>query len=168
MRLLLRSGVALDGIDDAFRRLGQRWEWDDGDYVPEARHHYTMSRNLICDVRTAGGLRKSRDERYAKAGADSSQVLYAARRAPGQCDDVPRRLPQRLIAWKILSYWRTEIYCDDGLLFIDRLSDESVEAMLWTENAGLARPRSSDGGVWWWQSFPMPHPRPAERDVFLP
>ena len=58
VRLLLRSGVSLDGIDDAFRRLDPALGVGSGDYVPEPRHHYTMSRNLICDVRTAGGLRK--------------------------------------------------------------------------------------------------------------
>ena len=54
VRLLLRSGVALDGIDDAFRRLDPAL----GMMGYEARRHYTASRNLICDVRTAGGLRK--------------------------------------------------------------------------------------------------------------
>ena len=138
VRLLLRSGVSLDGIDDAFRRLDPALGVGSGDYVHEARRHYTASRNLICDVRTAGGLRKY--EMMLRKQVLTLRTMALRRRAAPR-DSVMTFLvdcPDE-IAWKILSYWRTEIYCDDGLLFIDRLSDESVEAMLWTENAGLAR-----------------------------
>ena len=139
VRLLLRSGVALDGIDDAFRRLDPALGVGSGDYVPEPRHHYTMSRNLICDVRTAGGLRKY-ETMLRKQVLTLRTMALRGRAAPR--DNVMTFLVDcpNEIAWKILSYWRTEIYCDDGLLFIDRLSDESVEAMLWTENTRLARP----------------------------
>ena len=134
VRLLLRSGVALDGIDDAFRRLDPAL----GMMGYEARRHYTASRNLICDVRTAGGLRKS--EMMLRKQVLTLRTMALRGRAVPR-DSVMTFLVDcpNEIAWKILSYWRTEIYCDDGLLFIDRLSDESVEAMLWTENAGLAR-----------------------------
>ena len=138
VRLLLRSGVALDGIDDAFRRLDPALGVGSTDYVHEARRHYTASRNLICDVRTAGGLRKY-ETMPRKQVLTLRTMALRGRAAPR--DNVMSFLVDcpNEIAWKILSYWRTEIYCDDGLLFIDRLSDESVEAMLWTENAGLAR-----------------------------
>ena len=138
VRLLLRSGVALDGIDDAFRRLDPALGVGSTDYVHEARRHYTASRNLICDVRTAGGLRKY-ETMPRKQVLTLRTMALRGRAAPR--DNVMTFLVNcpNEIAWKILSYWRTEIYCDDGLLFIDRLSDESVEAMFWTENAGLAR-----------------------------
>ena len=138
VRLLLRSGVALDGIDDAFRRLDPALGVGSGDYVHEARRHYTASRNLICDVRTAGGLRKY-ETMPRKQVLTLRTMALRGRAAPR--DSVMTFLVDcpNEIAWKILSYWRTEIYCDDGLLFIDRLSDESVEAMLWTENASFAR-----------------------------
>ena len=138
VRLLLRSGVALDGIDDAFRRLDPALGVGSGDYVHEARRHYTASRNLICDVRAAGGLRKY--ETIPRKQVLTLRTMALRGRAMPR-DNVMTFLVDcpNEIAWKILSYWRTEIYCDDGLLFIDKLSDESVEAMLWTENAGLAR-----------------------------
>ena len=134
VRLLLRSGVSLDGIDDAFRRLDPAL----GMMGYEARRHYTASRNLICDVRTAGGLRKS-EMMLRKQVLTLRTMALRGRAAPR--DNVMSFLVDcpNEIAWKILSYWRTEIYCDDGLLFIDRPSDESVEAMLWTENASFAR-----------------------------
>ena len=138
VRLLLRSGVSLDGIDDAFRRLDPVLGVGSTDYVHEARRHYTASRNLICDVRTAGGLRKY-ETMLRKRVLTLRTMALRGRAVPR--DSVMTFLVDcpNEIAWRILSYWRTEIYCDDGLLFIDRLSDESVEAMLWTENAGLAR-----------------------------
>ena len=137
VRLLLRSGVALDGIDDAFRFLDQAF-LGSSDYFCDHRRHYAASKNLICDVRTAGGLRKY--EMMLRKQVLTLRTMALRRRAAPR-DSVMTFLVDcpNEIAWKILSYWRTEIYCDDGLLFIDKLSDESVEAMLWTENAGLAR-----------------------------
>ena len=134
VRLLLRSGVALDGIDDAFRRLDPAL----GMMGYEARRHYTASRNLICDVRTAGGLRKY-ETMLRKQVLTLRTMALRGRAAPR--DNVMTFLVDcpNEIAWKILSYWRTEIYCDDGLLFIDRLSDDAVEAMLWTKNVEHAR-----------------------------
>ena len=149
VRLLLRSGVALDGIDDAFRRLDPALGVGSGDYVHEARRHYTASRNLICDVRTAGGLRKY-ETMPRKQVLTLRTMALRGRAAPR--DNVMSFLVDcpNEIAWKILSYWRTEIYCDDGLLFIDKLSDDAVEAMLWTKNveharAELERRRESGG-----------------------
>ena len=145
VRLLLRSGVALDGIDDAFRRLDPAL----GMMGYEARRHYTASRNLICDVRTAGGLRKS-EMMLRKQVLTLRTMALRGRAAPR--DNVMTFLVDcpNEIAWKILSYWRTEIYCDDGMLFIDKLSDDAVEAMLWTKNveharAELERRRESGG-----------------------
>ena len=136
VRLLLRSGVALDGIDDAFRRLDPALGYTG--YVHDERRHYTMSRKLICDVRAAGGLRKY-ETMLRKQVLTLRTMALRGRAAPR--DNVMSFLVDcpNEIAWKILSYWRTEIYCDDGLLFIDKLSDESVGAMLWTKNVGHAR-----------------------------
>ena len=93
---------------------------------------------MICDVRTAGGLRKY-ETMPRKQVLTLRTMALRGRAAPR--DNVMTFLVDcpNEIAWKILSYWRTEIYCDDGLLFIDRLSDDAVEAMLWTENASFAR-----------------------------
>jgi hypothetical protein len=104
---------------------------------------------LICDVRTAGGLRKY-ETMLRKRVLTLRTMALRGRAAPR--DNVMTFLVDcpNEIAWKILSYWRTEIYCDDGLLFIDKLSDDAVEAMLWTKNveharAELERRRESGG-----------------------
>ena len=138
VRLLLRSGVALDGIDDALQRVEDELERRRLTGDSERPPHYTASRNLICDVRTAGGLRKY-ETMLRKQVLTLRTMALRGRAAPR--DNVMTFLVDcsKYIAWKILSYWRTEIYCDHGLLFIDKLSDESVEAMLWTKNVGLAR-----------------------------
>ena len=138
VRLLLRSGVALDGIDDALQRVEDELEFRRRTGDSERPPHYTASKSLICDVRTAGGLRKY-ETMPRKQVLTLRTMALRGRAAPR--DNVMTFLVDcpNEIAWKILSYWRTEIYCDDGLLFIDRLSDESVEAMLWTENASFAR-----------------------------
>ena len=138
VRLLLRSGVALDGIDDALQRVEDELEFRRRTGDSERPPHYTASKNLICDVRTAGGLCKY-ETMLRKQVMTLRTMALRGRAAPR--DNVMTFLVDcpNEIAWKILSYWRTEIYCDDGLLFIDRLSDDAVEAMLWTKNVEHAR-----------------------------